>query len=181
MQFQLSPDVFCIHFYEIDENEQYFNNPFSINFWDINLIFDSGKSWNCIFWDGKVFYPLLTSWKSAKLKNLKIRFVASSAQKGGKKLSEGVKNFFMIKSNVSAFSWTKNHTFIWQTHSYSSDQKRAVKCHLGVRSGVSPLKKKFFTPPTSFLPPFYEFEFPSQIRFSKSKKYPKIIFFKKRG
>ena len=79
----------------------------------------------------KVFTPLLTSWKSEKLKNLKIRFVASNAQKGGKKLSEGVKNFFMIKSNVSAFSWTKNHTFIWQTHSYSSDQTTAAKSHLG--------------------------------------------------
>ena len=128
----------CMQFHQIAKNDPFSNYWLSITFWDINLIFDSGKSWNCIFWDGKVFYPiknfftlLLTSWKSEKLKNLKIRFVASSAQKGGKKLSEGVKNFFMIKSNVSAFSWTKNHTFIWQTHSYSSDQTTAAKSHLG--------------------------------------------------
>ena len=128
----------CMQFHQIAKNDPFSNYWLSINFWDINLIFDSGKTWNCIFWDGKVFYlskkfftPILTSWKSEKLKNLKIRFVASSAQKGGKKLSEGVKNFFMIKSNVSAFSWTKNHTFIWQTHSYSSDQTTAAKSHLG--------------------------------------------------
>ena len=42
-------------------------------------------------------------------------------------------------------------------------------------------EKKFFTPPTSFLPPFYEFEFPSQIRFFKTKKAPKSDFFKKGG
>ena len=108
-----------MQFHQIAKNDPCSNYWLSINFWDINLIFDSGKSWDCIFWDGKVFYPikkfftpLLTSWKSEKLKNLKIRFVASSVQKGGKKLSEGVKNFFMIKSNVPAFSWTKNHTFI---------------------------------------------------------------------
>ena len=102
------------------------------------MIFCSGKRWRFPLSNEKVFYPiqkfftpLLTSWKSEKFKNLKIRFVASSAQKGGKKLSEGVKNFFMIKSNVSAFSWTKNRTFIWQTHSYSSDQTRAAKSHLG--------------------------------------------------
>ena len=95
--------------------------------------------WKSFLPHQKVFTPLLTSWKSEKLKNLKIRFVASSAQKGGKKLSEGVKNFFMMKSNVSAFSWTKNDIFIWQIHSYSSDQTTAAKSQLGVRSGVSPL------------------------------------------
>ena len=123
---------------KFSKNDPISNDLLWINFWDINLIFDSGKSWDCIFWDGKVFYPikkfftpLLTLRKSGKLKNLKIRFFASSAQKGGKKLLEGVKNFFMIKFNVSAFSSTKNHTFILQTHSYSPDQKRAVKSHLG--------------------------------------------------
>ena len=130
--------AFCMQFHQIAENEIFSNYWLSINFWDMHLIFYSGKSWDCIFWDGKVFYPikkfftpLLTSRKSAKLKNLKIRFSVSSAQKGGKKLLEGVKNFFMIKSNVSAFSWTKNHIFISQTHSYSSDRKRAIKSNLG--------------------------------------------------
>ena len=124
----------CMQFHQIAKNDPFSNYWLSINFWDINLIFDSGKSWDCIFWDGKVFYPikkfftpLLTSWKSEKLKNLKIRFVASSAKKG-------VKNFFMIKSNVSAFSWTKNHTFIWQTYSYSFDQTRAANSHDAVKT-----------------------------------------------
>ena len=139
--------------HQIARNDPFSNYWLSINFWDINLIFDSGKTWDCIFWDGKVFYPIkkffthiLTSSKSEKLKSLKIQFVASSAQKGGKKLSEGVKNFLMIKSNVSAFSWTKNHTFIWQTHPYSSNQTTAAKSHLGVRSGVSPLIHAFCIP-----------------------------------
>ena len=130
--------AFCMQFHQLAENDPFSNYWLSINFWDMNLIFDSGKSWDCLFWNGKVFYPikkfftpLLTSRNSGKLKNFKLRFLASKVPKGGKKLLERVKYFFMIKSNVSAFCWTKNHTFISQTHSYSSDQKRAVKSHLG--------------------------------------------------
>ena len=120
----------CMQFHQIADDKLFSNYWLSINFWEMNLIFDSGKSLDCIFWDGKVFYTikklftlLLTLRKSGNLKNLKIRFFASNAQKGGKKLLR-VKNFFMIKSNVSAFFWTKNHTFILQTHSYNSDKKK---------------------------------------------------------
>ena len=96
----------------------------------------------------KVFYPsFVISWKSGKLKNLNIEFVASSAQKGDKKLSEGVKNFFMINSNVSTFSWTKNHPFIWKTHSYTFDQTEAVKSNLGSAIwGISFKRKQSFFP-----------------------------------
>ena len=48
------------------------------------------------FTQQKVFIPLLThvltSWKSGKLKNLKIAFLYLNAQKGGKKLLEGLRN-----------------------------------------------------------------------------------------
>ena len=90
----------------------------------------------------KFFTPLLTSWKSEKLKNLKIRFVASSAQKGGKKLSEGVKNFFMIKSTFQLFPEPKIILLSDKLIPIAPIKQQPQNPTWGVRSGVSPLRPR---------------------------------------
>ena len=62
----------------------------------------------------------------------------SDAKKGGKKLLNGVKNFFVKISQFSAFFWIKNHPHNSKTYFYSS---YGVKNYLGVRSRVSPLRQ----------------------------------------
>ena len=56
--------TFCMHFDEISENERILNCSFSVNFWDMNLIFNSGSTWSFVFWDVKVFNP---TWKFSPL------------------------------------------------------------------------------------------------------------------
>ena len=99
--------------------------------WPFFELLLSIKNSDCILWVGKVFTP--SNFFTPPFDLMKIRKVEEFENMicSIKCPKKGVKNFFMIKSNVSAFSWTKNHTFIWQTHSYSSDQTTAAKSHLG--------------------------------------------------
>ena len=88
--------VKCIHFGKIHANRSILNYSLSINFWAINLIFDSGKRWNSIFFNDKSFLPpqkfftpLFEDWKSQNFVISKIGPLKFRCKKGG------VKNFWV--------------------------------------------------------------------------------------
>ena len=135
----------CIHIGKNHENGSILNYSLSITFWAINLIFNSGKRWDSIFFDDKSFLPpqkfftpLFEDWKSENFVIWKIGPLKFRCKKGGKKLLSGVKNFFVKLSQLSTFFWIKNHPHNSKTHFCSS---HGVKITWGVSSGWSPLRK----------------------------------------
>ena len=80
--------------------------------------------------------PFLTTRISCEIKSKKMRLVRfHSSKRGGKKLLGGVKNFPILKCGASAFSWTKNYSFISKSHSCSFLEKKTTKNHPGCGLG----------------------------------------------
>ena len=48
-------EVKCIHLVKVYQYTVTLNYSFSVNFWDMNLIFDSGESWSSIVFENKSF------------------------------------------------------------------------------------------------------------------------------
>ena len=103
-------------------NAWHYDESNSCNSNDFCLIFDSGKNWNLVFsmtksfYPSKVFYPPFAPMNPYMVSNVaKLIIDDPASETGGKKLLGGVKTW-NSKFTFFAFSWIKNHLFMFKTH-----------------------------------------------------------------
>ena len=103
---------------EVDFRRWTLKEATGMNVQDKCIIFDSGKTEKAdisnfemkkFFTPYKSFLPPFLAFECSKLDFEDLQYSRiSSWQKGGKKLSSGVKNFFISKYTTSSLTWIKN-------------------------------------------------------------------------